>query len=59
VSVTCDKPVDAELCAVAADMLGPLPDPARLHLLRLLAGGEQDVTSPPPARFSCVATFER
>lgn len=31
--------------ALAAETLGHLADPTRLHLLRLLAGGEQDVST--------------
>ena len=31
--------------ALAAEVLGHLADPTRLHLLRLLAGGEQDVST--------------
>ncbi len=31
--------------ALAADVLGHLADPTRLHLLQLLADGEQDVTT--------------
>jgi DNA-binding transcriptional ArsR family regulator len=37
--------VDAERLDVAAEVLGLLADPTRLHLLRLLATGEQDVTT--------------
>ena len=33
------------LLEVAAELLGLLADPTRLHLLRLLADGEQDVTT--------------
>jgi len=36
---------DAERLAVAAEVLGLLADPTRLQLLRLLAAGEQDVTT--------------
>jgi DNA-binding transcriptional ArsR family regulator len=39
------QPADEQTLLVAADMLGHLADPTRLHLLRLLAGREQDVTS--------------
>jgi DNA-binding transcriptional ArsR family regulator len=35
----------AEVVAVAAEVLGHLADPTRLHLLRLLAAGEHDVTA--------------
>lgn len=38
-------PGEREVTALAADMLGLLADPTRLHLLRLLAAGEQDVTT--------------
>jgi DNA-binding transcriptional ArsR family regulator len=37
--------VDTERLAVAADVLGHLADPTRLHLLRLLATSEQDVNT--------------
>jgi DNA-binding transcriptional ArsR family regulator len=37
--------VDAEQLAAGAELLRHLADPTRLHLLRLLAGREQDVTS--------------
>lgn len=37
--------VDGERLTVAADVLGHLADPTRLHLLHLLAGGEHDVTT--------------
>lgn len=37
-------PGGGELVAVAAELLGHLADPTRLHLLRLLAAGELDVT---------------
>lgn len=33
------------LLVVAAELLGHLADPTRLHLLRLLAAGAQDVTT--------------
>jgi len=39
------QPVDTERLTVAAEVLGLLADPTRLHLLRLLATGEQDVTT--------------
>lgn len=43
---TWQEPVALErLVTVAADALGLLADPTRLHLLRLLASGEQDVTT--------------
>lgn len=34
-----------DLAMVAAEVLGHLADPTRLHLLRLLADGAQDVTT--------------
>ncbi|GAA1319489.1 ArsR/SmtB family transcription factor [Pseudonocardia xinjiangensis] len=37
-------PVVGDQLVLAAEVLGHLADPTRLHLLRLLAGGEQDVT---------------
>jgi DNA-binding transcriptional ArsR family regulator len=37
--------VEVERLVVAAEVLGLLADPTRLHLLRLLAAGEQDVTT--------------
>jgi DNA-binding transcriptional ArsR family regulator len=37
--------VDGEESALAARVLGHLADPTRLHLLRLLAEGEQDVST--------------
>jgi DNA-binding transcriptional ArsR family regulator len=43
--VTESRPMSARQFAVAADVLGHLADPTRLHLLRLLARGEQDVTT--------------
>lgn len=39
------QPVDGTRLVVAADVLAHLADPTRLHLLRLLATGEQDVTT--------------
>jgi DNA-binding transcriptional ArsR family regulator len=42
---TSQQPVDTERLAVAAEVLGLLADPTRLHLLRLLATGEQDVST--------------
>lgn len=39
-----DDQLDDQL-RVAADVLGHLADPTRLHLLRLLTAGEQDVTT--------------
>jgi DNA-binding transcriptional ArsR family regulator len=39
------QPVGAERLLVAAEVLGLLADPTRLQLLRLLATGEQDVTT--------------
>lgn len=39
------QPVDGDGLLLAADVLRHLADPTRLHLLRLLAGGEQDVTT--------------
>lgn len=38
-------PQDSETTAVAAELLGHLADPTRLHLLRLLATGERDVSA--------------
>lgn len=40
-----DTPVTTAQFVVAADVLGLLADPTRLHLLRLLAVAEQDVTT--------------
>jgi DNA-binding transcriptional ArsR family regulator len=37
--------VTGDQFGLAADVLRHLADPTRLHLLRLLAGGEQDVTT--------------
>jgi DNA-binding transcriptional ArsR family regulator len=37
--------VDGERLGVAAEVLGHLADPTRLHLLWLLSGGEQDVNT--------------
>lgn len=37
--------VDGERLGIAADLLRHLADPTRLHLLRLLGDGEQDVTT--------------
>lgn len=39
------EPPDGEHLAVAAEVLGHLADPTRLHLLCLLAAGEQDVNT--------------
>jgi DNA-binding transcriptional ArsR family regulator len=39
------QPMDGTRLAIAADVLAHLADPTRLHLLRLLAAGEQDVTT--------------
>lgn len=39
------RPATGDPLAIAAEVLGHLADPTRLHLLRLLAGGEQDVTT--------------
>jgi DNA-binding transcriptional ArsR family regulator len=39
------QPVDAVQLAAGAELLRHLADPTRLHLLRLLAAGESDVTS--------------
>jgi DNA-binding transcriptional ArsR family regulator len=39
------QPVDADQLAAGADLLKHLADPTRLHLLRLLGAGAQDVTS--------------
>ena len=36
---------DGERLAVASEVLRNLADPTRLHLVRLLTGGEQDVTT--------------
>lgn len=36
---------DADYARVAAEVLAHLADPTRLHLLRLLAAGEQDVST--------------
>ena len=38
-------PSNHDQLAVAAEVLGHLADPTRLHLLRLLAAGPQDVTA--------------
>lgn len=39
------QPETSDLLGLAAEVLGHLADPTRLHLLRLLAGGEQDVST--------------
>jgi DNA-binding transcriptional ArsR family regulator len=39
------EPSSDEQLVVAAEVLGHLADPTRLHLLRLLAAGPQDVTT--------------
>lgn len=39
------QPVDADLLLAGAELLRHLADPTRLHLLRLLAAGEQDVSA--------------
>ena len=39
------QPVEDQRLVVAAEVLGLLADPTRLQLLRLLATGEQDVTT--------------
>jgi DNA-binding transcriptional ArsR family regulator len=39
------QPVDAEQLAAGADLLRHMADPTRLHLLRLLADEEADVSS--------------
>jgi DNA-binding transcriptional ArsR family regulator len=39
------QPAEAERLVVGAEVLSLLADPTRLHLLRLLAYGEQDVTT--------------
>lgn len=39
------QPAACDQLMLAADVLGHLADPTRLHLLRLLADGEQDVTT--------------
>ncbi|MEN3298846.1 MAG: hypothetical protein V7633_904 [Pseudonocardia sp.] len=39
------QPSGGDQLAVAADVLGHLANPTRLHLLRLLAEGEQDVNT--------------
>jgi len=39
------EPSDPTQLSVAAEVLGHLADPTRLHLLRLLAAAEQDVTT--------------
>jgi DNA-binding transcriptional ArsR family regulator len=39
------SPEVGDQLALAAEVLGHLADPTRLHLLRLLAAGEQDVNS--------------
>lgn len=41
---TQQPPVGTQL-GLAAEVLGHLADPTRLHLLRLLAAGEQDVST--------------
>jgi DNA-binding transcriptional ArsR family regulator len=39
------EPGHADQLVLAAEVLGHLADPTRLHLLRLLAAGEQDVNT--------------
>jgi DNA-binding transcriptional ArsR family regulator len=39
------QPTSGNQLRVAADVLAHLADPTRMHLLRLLATGEQDVTT--------------
>lgn len=39
------QPADGDRLSLAADVLGHLADPTRLHLLRLLADDEQDVST--------------
>jgi DNA-binding transcriptional ArsR family regulator len=39
------QPVNSDQLALAADVLGHLAHPTRLHLLRLLCDGEQDVNT--------------
>ena len=39
------QPPAGDQLGLAAEVLGHLADPTRLHLLRLLAGGEQDVST--------------
>jgi DNA-binding transcriptional ArsR family regulator len=39
------QPVSGDQLALAAEVLRHLADPTRLHLLRLLGAGEQDVTT--------------
>ncbi|WP_028923956.1 ArsR/SmtB family transcription factor [Pseudonocardia acaciae] len=39
------QPTTGDRLELAADVLGHLAQPVRLHLLRLLAEGEQDVTT--------------
>src|SRR3954471_8874213 len=39
------EPGPADQLVLAAEVLGHLADPTRLHLLRLLAAGEQDVNT--------------
>lgn len=39
------EPDTGDQLHIAADVMGHLADPTRLHLLRLLTAGEQDVTT--------------
>lgn len=39
------QPATGNRLVIAAEVLGHLADPTRLHLLRLLADGEQDVST--------------
>jgi DNA-binding transcriptional ArsR family regulator len=45
VASSAQQPVVGDQVALAADVLSHLAHPTRLHLLRLLAGGEQDVNT--------------
>jgi DNA-binding transcriptional ArsR family regulator len=44
-TITSQQPADAAQLTLAAEVLTHLADPTRLHLLRLLTGGEQDVST--------------
>jgi DNA-binding transcriptional ArsR family regulator len=45
VAAVPQQPTDGDQLGLAAQVLGHLADPTRLHLLRLLAVGEQDVST--------------
>jgi len=45
VATSSQQPTAGDQLRFAAEVLGHLADPTRLHLLRLLADGEQDVST--------------